>query len=371
MVRTPDRGSAVLPIVVGVVCLGLVAAVLTVALAPGSRRRPRKPADTATREQRERDSTVAWEQQAADAFHPLTSVLSDLTAKAGGWLAGTTPLATYQEALAADVPAVIQGRNQVTGMPDFPFDRRVNDFYGVSSQLYTEMARVAVTLVDLPAGPLRDQEGLAVRRLRELGDRAFDRGRALLVPFRHDPPAPEVEAHLPEEVPNWTVEGLAAGPPLDTLPPGATDLPQLSQTTRPQEPKAQWRDDIGRAGIPTLPALTSAVDGAESSSNGAALAAQQRNLADAYLAAAEVLRSKPDPAGDREESARLRLGLLLYAEGARQAEAGTLSGDPTAAERFNATARRLLLLGDALWPPDVGGQASSGEPADVLRDNAA
>ena len=366
MARKTERRAAVVPIVVLVVCVALVATVAGIIVA-GSLRHPSRAAATVpTREQREREAAVAWEQQAADAFHPLTTAVPDLAGKTASWLTGATPLPTFQAALAADVPAILDSRNQVGALPEFPFDRRVNDLYWQSSLLYTEMARIDVTLVDLPAGPLRDQEGVAARRLHELADRVFDRGRALLIPFRHDPPSPEVVANLPEEVPNWTLEGLAADAPLDTLPAGASDTPQLSQPTRPQEPKPQWKDDVDRAGIPTLPALTSAVDG-DGSTGGAALASQLRNLADAYLSAAETLRARPDPAGDREEGARLRLSLLVYAEGARQAEAGALTSDPTAAERLNTTARRLLLIGDVLWPDELGNH-NSGEPADLLRD---
>ncbi len=354
-----------MPIVVVIASLALIAA--GVVVATSVHHASRAGASEATRDQREREATTSWDQQASDAFHPLATAVADLTARTGTWLAGTLPTDAYQAALASDVPVILNGRNLVGGLPAFPYDRRANDMYWDASLLYTELARVDVTLIDLQAGPLRDQEGLAARRLGELADRVFHRGRALVLPFRHDAPAAGAAADPPDDVPSWTVEGLTAGPPLDTVPPAASGT---SQASRPQEPKPQWKDDVDRAGIPTLPALTSAVDGTESASAGAGLATQQRNLADAYLSAAAALRDRPDPAGDREEGARLRLSLLVYAEAARQAEAGTSASDPTAAERLDAAGRRLLLIGDALWPPDLGGR-NSGEPGDILHDQGA
>ena len=115
-----------------------------------------------------------------------------------------------------------------------------------------------------------------------LGDRVFDRGRAALgIEVQGD--TPDIDVNLPEDVPNWTAEGLAAGPPLDDPPPPPAADPPLREENRPVQSRAAWERDVGKAGAPGRDQLHTTD------------ATRLRDVARRYVAAAEFLRTRPDP----------------------------------------------------------------------------
>jgi hypothetical protein len=174
-------------------------------------------------------------------------------------------------------------------------------------------------MIATEAGDVRTQLDLLARRVRELADRVFDRGHAALAPYLDEHQSPDVEVRAPEEVPLWSEEGLAAGPPLDAPPPPAAASLPLRQQTRPQESAAAWAKDVRAAGIPADAELTAALRGASADRLG--------ELAGRYVAAAERLRARPDAKGERDKNAVLRLGLLVDADAVRARQAATFLQD--------------------------------------------
>jgi len=273
----------------------------------------------------------AWDRKAQAAFAELVREVPDLVVGAREWLAGGR--------------APDRTRERVTHLATPRPFAAVHDLYERSAQLYVEVARVYRVAVASPASELRSQLDLLARRVRELGDRVFDRGRALL---SLDDPAPGglVQVHRPEEVPIWPDEGLAAGPPLEDPPPPPAGLPPLRRETRPEEAPAEWRHAVRTAGVPAVSALALAIGGRDGG--------QLRQLSRQLVAAAERLRDQPDPRGDREKGARVRLSLLVSADAARTAQAAALLADPVLADRLDRVARRLALVGDGLWASELG-----------------
>ena len=157
----------------------------------------------------------------------------------------------------------------------------------------------------------------------------------MLAPLLKEQPDPNVEVRLPEEVPDWVAEGLAAGPPLDDPPPPAAANPPLRQKTRPEESEGTWIAAVQRMAIPSDAALARAIDGRDT--------AALRTVAGLLVRFSEQLRAEPDPKGGRETSARVRLSLLVDADAARAAQVAALEGDGDAAARLSRTARRLAL----------------------------
>jgi hypothetical protein len=183
----------------------------------------------------------------------------------------------------------------------------------------------------------RTQLDLLARRVRLLGDRIFDRGQALIDPHLHDPSTPSaVDIRKPEEVPDWVAEGLAAGPPLDAAPPPKSSQPQLRQATRPQQPRADWLKAVAAAAAPSADDVRAAIAAGDP--------ARLADLATRLVAATEKLRNVPDPKGDREESARLRLSLLVEADAARAAQLAAVIDAPALSD----IARDILAAGEAL-----------------------
>jgi hypothetical protein len=152
--------------------------------------------------------------------------------------------------------------------------------------------------------------------------------------------------NLPEEVPIWPAEGLAPGPPLDDPPPAPSQYPPLRQAARSEQSPAAWAHDVRAAGAPSASQLARAVDASD--------ATRLRQLSQQLVGAAEQLRGRPDPKGEREKGATVRLSLLVASDAARAAQAATILTDKALAARLTDVAKRLALVSDALWAPQLG-----------------
>lgn len=310
-------------------------------------------------------AATAWDQGAGAAFAPLTAALPSLDAAVDRWSAGSETDAAMQAAAVTAITSLVDTRARVDALAPFPGDPRVNDLYRRSVLLDLQAANVYEAAAGLtPGSPARDQARLLGVRLRRLGDRVFDRGRAL-VQVRLGPLDPNLVVNLPEEVPNWVVEGLAAGPPLDPASPAARPLPapagQLRAPTRPSGSRRAWEHAVESLHVPSAATVDGAVSGGSEPGDA---------LAHTFIGAAETLRATPDPAGDREESARVRLGLLVDADAvyaaraafeARPADAGSADAAPSV--RLLDVAQRLDHIGAGLWAPELGTRSSGLSPA--------
>jgi hypothetical protein len=296
---------------------------------------------------KEATATKAWEQKAGSAFGgaALSKRIIDLVNGAEEWQAGTRPAEQFADELATREGDLESSERAVRALEPFPYDAHVTALYTTSAGLYTESVRAYRAAVAIPGGDVRDQVIRLAKRLRELGDRIFDRGHALVKPYLHEPPTEGIDIRLPEEVPMWEAEGLAAGPPLGPPPPAPLPLPPLRQATRPQQPRSAWIAAVRAAEIPPADALRQAITGRLSDTLG--------RIGERFVAAAELLRTTPDPSRDREGSARFRLTLLVYADAARAAQAATLVGDPEPSARLDTIARRVVALADEM-PKEPG-----------------
>jgi hypothetical protein len=281
----------------------------------------------------ERADALAWEAKVADAFKPLVADVQTLATGAREYLAGTRPADTFRAEVDKDLADFRVSRDQAAALPPFTRAPAARDLYVSSAGLYVDVARAYAALVRLPIGaaqPVRVQLDALARRVHTLADRVYDRGRAVVSPLLHDVASPDIEIRLPEEVPDWIAEGVAPGPPLEPQAPPPAGEVQLRQDARPTEDRPRWVAAVRAAGIP------------------AAAIADRAALARAEVAAAETLRKEPDPAGPdgREASARLRLDLLVYADGHRAEQLAAI----TAAPELANIARDLLSIADGLWP---------------------
>ncbi|MDQ1375127.1 MAG: hypothetical protein QOJ09_2465 [Actinomycetota bacterium] len=290
------------------------------------------PTTVLSRVAAERRDAAAWSAKARTAYRPLRLTATELPSRVRSWQTGERPDEELRNDLATSLREVSAVRDAVEALPPFARDAAVRPLYRWSSQLYVEHVHGLQAALAQPAGPMRDQLVLLARRVRVLADRVFDRGQSRLAPFLHEAPDPNVEIHLPPEVPDWVVDGLAAGPPLDDPPPPAATEPALREDTRPTQPRRAWVVAVAAAGAPSSGELSGAI----TSGDQAALRALARRFADVARALAPV----PDPADrhGRDDAAQVRLSLLVSGEAARAAQAGL--GD---------VARRLLVIADRVW----------------------
>jgi hypothetical protein len=224
-------------------------------------------------------------------------------------------------------------------LPASPAGITVNHLYADSVALDRAWVDLTVVALDAPPGPLTQQVTLAGARSRELGDRVFDRGRALLVPVLPTTTVAGVEVVLPPDVPDWVAEGLAPGPPLDDPPPAPAATPPVRVADRPEQSAASWSRAVAGSGAPVLADL----DRALVSPDVRTLQALSRR----WQHAVDRMRNQPDPKGDRQGADRLYLQWLVAAEAARVGEASALNPTPDrstlidAAGRLAAVARNL------------------------------
>lgn len=244
-----------------------------------------------------------WSELAGKAFEPLVSSAHEVPRAVRDWLDGELGNVALREKLDATFADAAQTESRVRALPDAP----AKSLYVASAVLHLQHVRILLRAIDIASGDERVQVALLGLRVRQLGDRVFDRGLALVDPsFGAD--APDVQINLPEEVPDWEAEGLAPGPPFDDEAGPPSSSPSLRADDRPTQPEADWLAAVEAAGAPGRVDF----DGD--------LAAQARD----YVDAAEALRDAPDPDvdGGRERSAILRLSWLVKADAARAAQAG-------------------------------------------------
>lgn len=259
------------------------------------------PLDPPTPEE-ERDTAQAWESEAIGAFGgvDLTNRVLSMVEGARKWLAGEQPTDEYRTELADREVQFGEVRDRLAELRGYPYDDRVVGLYRQSAELYAQVVEIYQAMVETPPGDGRTQLDLHARRVRILADRVFDRGHALVKPKLNEPERPDVDVRLPVEVPVWVEEGIAPGPPIADVPGTPTKAPQLRERTRPRQDRDDWLEAVDRA----LP---------EDRAGAAATVVE---------AAARQIWRLPDPDGDREESARAALSLLIDAEGARAAQLG-------------------------------------------------
>jgi hypothetical protein len=283
-----------------------------------------------------------WEAKAEAAFRPLVEDVPDLVRGAREWQAGERPAEVYADQVQKALADFTGTQTRVLALKPSPKARQAGELYEDSAELYVQVGRIYQVMLSSPPGDLRTQLDLLARRVRELADRVYDRGHAALAPYLDEQQQKDVEVRLPEEVPIWTAEGLAAGPPLDDTPSPAAASPPLREATRPQQSPTAWARAVRRAGIPSDRELAVAIDVIDGN--------RLRDLARRFVAAAERLRDAPDPKGERDRSAILRLGLLVDGDAARAAQAASLLPERPVS-RLGDIGRALARVGDGL----VGG----------------
>jgi hypothetical protein len=228
-----------------------------------------------------------------------------------------------QASIEAARPVLERVATDVTALAPLQGRPLVQPLMATSAQLYVAVVDLQEAALDLDDELLAGQVDLMARRTRVLSDRIFDRARVLLDPDE-DVVDPDITMSLPEEVPQWPEEQLAAGPPLAEQPEAPDDLYPQRQDQRPVQAERAWRGAVEEVSAPSADAVMQALAASDSDTLGA--------LADELLSAVELLRSVPDPEGPdgRERHARLRLGVLLRSEAARVGQAAALIDGPLA-----------------------------------------
>jgi hypothetical protein len=281
----------------------------------------------------------AWETKASAAFKPLVADVPDLVRGAREWQTGERPADVFADQVRKTLADFAHSRDQVAALEPSPKTTVAGQLYEDSTLLYVEVGRIYDVMLRSEPGDVRNQLDLLARRVRELADRVYDRGHAALAPYLDEQQPENLEVRLPEEVPIWPAEGLAAGPPLDDSPPPPATSPPLRAPTRPEQRPALWAEAVRRAGIPSGRAIADTIGSGDRD--------RLRDLARQLVAATERLRGEPDPKGQREKSAQLRLALLVDADGARSAQIATFVEGPPQLDLV-AIGRQLARIGDRM-----------------------
>lgn len=252
----------------------------------------------------------AWYGKVVDDLHPLQSTLLGALTAASAWASGSESAAKARRTLARDLPELEQVHRALENLTPLEGHSAAHDDYVSAVGLYVDSLQVDEAATQLPGGVLQQQLQHSYERIRELGDIVFDQGTAELAPELGSAVAgPDVAAA--SHVPNWSAAGLAPAPPLASSWPSGAAPPTGSQAA------AAWHSEVKMDGAPSQAAVRAATARHPSSGLGSMVVAL--GTAEAYV------RSVPPPAGEPQASNRLRLGLLVDAEGIMSTEAAGLS----------------------------------------------
>jgi hypothetical protein len=314
------------------------------------------------------DEAKAFQTKVDDAFKPLGDAIKLFLPRAQEYEAGKVTPVDFKANIDLALPEFVKARDAVAKVEEYKPDPAVNRYFVDAADLYVEVARVYNVAIDPGSEPLRAQLNLAARRVRTLGDRIYDRGRAVLDPTFYAPSSQDVELRPPTEVPDWAAEGMAAGPPLAETPGPPAEIPPIREATcsdevappcRAEESEKKWESRVKKAGFPSPPDVVAAL--------GEENAVRLGELAASYEAKTRMLRAGPDPKGDRERAAVVALGLLTDGEAARLGQAASMLPAGEARTRLLAVAKRALVVGDGLLDDDLGFRPS-GLPNSLLEE---
>ena len=295
-------------------------------------------------------AAARWKADALAHFRPMNSVLFALVTTASQWQQHKATDDAVRSLLAKDLPAVEQTRSELNELQPYPAAPHALADLQSAVELYTASFQVLEAATRATGPALRQQLSLGQQRLRLLGDRVFDQATKALQSL--DGPERQVDGTVVQhqaEVPDWRSLALAAGPPLRPRTPAAAALRPF-QSTRPTTSLTAWRSAVLGLHVPPAEAERTSLAGG----NPATLDALSSRLE----AASAQLWASPDPVGQRIESTRTQLSLLVHAEAVRTAEeAGMVpAGDRTT---LLETAAAVARVGDALWSALLPGRTVS------------
>jgi hypothetical protein len=292
-----------------------------------------------------------WTSQELTSLKPMTSVLLGLLATTSAWQStGKSELSVASQITAAlpNFRTTIEELSRLPVLTGAP-GARTRDLAG--AELYALAFRIELVAAALPAGEVQSQLEVSFERIRDLGDRVYDQGTALITALGPAPTTnPNVEVVAPQPVPNWPSLGLTAGPPL-----APSRVPAIDEKPARTQPMGSWRSDVDRDGVPDG---QEELKGLKTMSPGQAVA-----ISDQFQAAASRISTQPRPKGQKSLWAVTELSFLIDEEAVRAHVAALL--EPTQSQALNQEGEALALVGESLWAGAELGRRSIG-----LRGNA-
>ncbi|MCU1692079.1 MAG: hypothetical protein JWM64_1170 [Frankiales bacterium] len=189
--------------------------------------------------------------------------------------------------------------------------------FRAGADLYISSLQTVLAATALPSGPLQTQVRRAAARQRDLGDRVYDLAQSSLVPvLPKEQTFDDVELRKPPEVPDYDAVDLGVGPPLAPAEPKPGPV-RTFQAQRPEQDVAAWVAALDRLALPSGPQVLALLQSAPADR----LAATAEQL----VLGSDRLRELADPAGARNVSTQVQLGLLVEADALRTAQAAVLA----------------------------------------------
>jgi hypothetical protein len=266
-------------------------------------------------------------------LEPLgTSLVSGLTA-AGNWEKGQSSAAATSQTMVAEIPILQTALSNLEKQAPLPgFSDSLTD-YVAGINLYLQSFRLENVATQLSDKKLVFQLQRSFERIRELGDVAYDEGTALLAPLLGSLAGNDQKAA--KNIPDWSSIGLAPGSPLETSWSGTRREPAGTQSD------SAWAADVRSDGAPPSSSVRVDIDTVSSSTSLLAQLARDLQKGEVRLSAV------PAPQGHSEDSAQLRIGLLVDVEATLAAEAEYLSGSKNGSP-LSQVASSLVTIGDNL-----------------------
>jgi hypothetical protein len=259
-----------------------------------------------------------WYRQVLTDLRPLQSSLPGALDAASSWAGGTQSASAARQEFERDEPELLHVERQLHSLPALEGHASARSDYVSGIDLYAEAVVVDQAATEVPPGALQQQLQHGYQRARQLGDIVFDQGTAELAPLL-GPGVSGADVAAAGNIPDWSVVGLAPAAPLASAWRASGSPPTGTQS------KESWKADVRMDGAPSQSRVHTALAGH-------AQAATLTELVSALNSAEAYLSSIAAPAGAPQASNRLRLGLLVDAEGVLDAEAGRLSrGAPAGA----------------------------------------
>jgi hypothetical protein len=144
-----------------------------------------------------------WSSAVTHDVQTQSEPLIGLVETANDWGVRQTSVQRVRATISNDLPQLQMLVQTLEALPVPSTASEASTRFELAIELYVQAFRIEYVATEVEYPRLQHQLELSYRRVRDLGDRVFDLGTALVATLLHEPPQKSDE-RLPSPVPDWT-----------------------------------------------------------------------------------------------------------------------------------------------------------------------
>jgi hypothetical protein len=298
----------------------------------------------------------AWSNALTQDVQNQSEPLVGLVETANAWSAGKATAKTLRVTISSDLPELQTLVQDLEHLQSPPSVMGAASWFLQAIELYVQAFRIEYAATDVKSRKLVRQLQLSAERVRDLGDRIYDLGTALVDAVLKKPPVKTI-VKLPAPVPDWKTLDLAPGAPLGPLPKDTQRSSSSSQESSAASAK-KWVAAVLASGVPSSARLKRHIL--------SGTAADLKSLVVSTQTAVNRIGALRNPSDLVLVSRETRLGLLVCAESLQASLGSRVTSSASVSALLSSVADNLAILGVGLWDSELLGPRQIGFSPNLL-----